>query len=157
MQVWLLRGMSGAGVGRLGIVNPVRRYRARFPRISTQSLRRRVVGTAMPAQLTVASSVRASPELSVHEMLTLSPGLLPLTLKARYGFLATAGPHCACITTLSLSLAVTSLMNRAGTIWPEGSLRNPVSITWFIKTFTSVTPSLLVARIFIGRPMRFLL
>src|SRR5574343_918552 len=44
-------------------------------------------------------------------------------------------------------------MNQAGTTAPLASLRWPVSISWLTRTLTSVTPSLLAARIFIGLPM----
>src|SRR5678815_6053596 len=74
------------------------------------------------------SSVRVSLWLSTHVIFTLSPLAPPLNLNDRNGFFATAGPHCASSTTLSLCVTLTFWMNHAGIVLPCASLRWPVSI-----------------------------
>src|SRR5437773_7855454 len=44
-------------------------------------------------------------------------------------------------------------MNQAGIVVPCASFRRPVSISWLISTFTSVTSPTAFARIFIGSAM----
>src|SRR3989442_7477794 len=48
-------------------------------------------------------------------------------------------------------------MNHAGIVLPCASLRWPVSISWFISTFTSVESPTTFARIFIGSAIVFAL
>src|ERR1700730_4379703 len=86
-------------------------------------------------------------------MTTLSPFAPPLNLNDMKGFFDTAGPHCAESTVLPFQVAETLWINHAGIVFPCASLRSPVSISWFIKTLTSVESPTRLARIFIGSAM----
>src|SRR5690606_35543255 len=117
-------------------------------RPSLSSRANRASAAAQP--VTVASSLRLSPLLSVQVTPILSPAFAPWTLNCRYGFFEIAGPQCTFRTGLPFSVAITSEMYQAGITLPDASLRWPVSISCAISTRTSAAPSFIVARIFIG-------
>src|SRR6266853_567618 len=97
-----------------------------------------------------ASLVRLSPLLSSQVIVTLSPGLPPLTRKCRKGLRETEVPHCADSTVLPPCVTVTFRMKCAGIALPLASLRRPVSISWAISTFTSTLSPVMLARMRIG-------